>query len=60
MNRVVILPGSASIILDFLASSVSIPDILKNYPDLEGTDILACIAYMCAASTQALHRNRGG
>lgn len=34
-----------SLILDFLASGESIPDILKEYPGLEEADILACIAY---------------
>ena len=34
-----------SLILDFLASGWSIPDILKNYPGLEEADVLACIAY---------------
>lgn len=34
-----------SLILDFLASGESIPDILKNYPGLEEADILACIAH---------------
>ena len=34
-----------SLVLDFLASGWSIPDILNNYPGLEEADILACIAY---------------
>ena len=34
-----------SLILDFLASGESIPDILANYPGLEEADIRACIAY---------------
>jgi uncharacterized protein (DUF433 family) len=34
-----------SVILDFLASGESIPEILANYPGLEEADILACIAY---------------
>lgn len=34
-----------SLILDFLASGWTIKDILDNYPGLEDTDILACIAY---------------
>ncbi len=34
-----------SLILDFLASGWSIPEILANYPGLEEADILACIAY---------------
>jgi len=34
-----------SLILDFLASGWSIPQVLENYPGLEQADILACIAY---------------
>lgn len=34
-----------SLILDFLATGMSIPEILKQYPGLEKADILACIAY---------------
>jgi uncharacterized protein (DUF433 family) len=34
-----------SLILDFLASGWSIPEILENYPGLEEADIRACIAY---------------
>ncbi len=34
-----------SLILDFLASGWSIPQVLENYPGLEAADILACIAY---------------
>ncbi len=34
-----------SLILDFLASGWSIPQVLENYPGLEEADILACIAY---------------
>lgn len=34
-----------SLILDMLASGMSIPEILKEYPHLEEADILACIAY---------------
>jgi uncharacterized protein (DUF433 family) len=34
-----------SLILDFLASGESIPEILANYPGLEEADILAWIAY---------------
>jgi uncharacterized protein (DUF433 family) len=34
-----------SLILDFLASGESIPDILANYPGIEKADIRACIAY---------------
>jgi uncharacterized protein (DUF433 family) len=34
-----------SLILDFLASGVSIPQILEQYPGLVEADVLACIAY---------------
>jgi addiction module HigA family antidote len=33
------------LILDFLASGKTIPEILAEYPQLESEDILACIAY---------------
>jgi uncharacterized protein (DUF433 family) len=34
-----------SLILDFLANGASVQDILQDYPQLEGADIMACIAY---------------
>jgi len=34
-----------SLILDFLASGMTIKEILREYPDLEEADIFACIAY---------------
>lgn len=34
-----------SLILDFLASGVTIPELLEDYPGLESADIYACIAY---------------
>jgi uncharacterized protein (DUF433 family) len=34
-----------SLILDFLASGMSIPEILEEYPGLEAADIYACLAY---------------
>lgn len=34
-----------SLILDFLASGMTIDEILEEYPGLEPADILACIAY---------------
>jgi uncharacterized protein (DUF433 family) len=34
-----------SLILDFLASGMSVQEILREYPGLEEADILACIAY---------------
>ena len=34
-----------SLILDFLASGMTISEILQDYPQLTSEDILACIAY---------------
>jgi uncharacterized protein (DUF433 family) len=34
-----------SLVLDLLASGMAAPEILREYPDLEQADILACIAY---------------
>ena len=34
-----------SLILDFLASGMSIPDILREYPQLTEADVRAAIAY---------------
>ena len=34
-----------SLILDFLASGMSADEVLKEYPDINRDDILACIAY---------------
>lgn len=34
-----------SLILDLLASDMRIDDILKEYPQLEREDVMACIAY---------------
>ncbi len=34
-----------SLILDFLASGMTVDEILVEYPQLEPADILACIAY---------------
>jgi uncharacterized protein (DUF433 family) len=34
-----------SLMLDFLASGMTIAEILSDYPQLEQDDILACIAY---------------
>ena len=34
-----------SLILDFLASGMTIKEILADYPDLEEADVYACIAY---------------
>lgn len=34
-----------SLILDFLASGMTVQEILNSYPGLEEPDVLACIAY---------------
>ncbi|MBC8121254.1 MAG: WcaI family glycosyltransferase, partial [Gemmatimonadaceae bacterium] len=34
-----------SLVLDFLASGTTVEEILRRYPDLEETDVRACIAY---------------
>jgi uncharacterized protein (DUF433 family) len=34
------------VILDMLGSNMSIEDILKDHPELERADILACIHYI--------------
>ena len=34
-----------SLILDYLASGMSVEEVLEEYPGLEAADILACIAY---------------
>jgi uncharacterized protein (DUF433 family) len=34
-----------SLILDFLASGMTVQEILQQYPALEKADILACIGY---------------
>ena len=34
-----------SLILDFLASGMTIPSILAEYPGLEEADVYACLAY---------------
>jgi uncharacterized protein (DUF433 family) len=34
-----------SLILDFLASGMTMKKVLKEYPDLEEADIFACLAY---------------
>jgi uncharacterized protein (DUF433 family) len=34
-----------SLVLDFLASGMSIEELLEQYPGLHKVDILACIAY---------------
>jgi uncharacterized protein (DUF433 family) len=34
-----------SLVLDFLASGMTIPELLEEYPQLQVEDIYACIAY---------------
>lgn len=34
-----------SLVLDFLASGMTIAEVLEDYSQLESADILACIAY---------------
>lgn len=34
-----------SLILDYLASGMSIPEVLANYPGIDEADVRACIAY---------------
>lgn len=34
-----------SLILDFLASGMTVDEVLKEYPQLQPEDIYACIAY---------------
>lgn len=34
-----------SLVLDFLASGMTIAEVLEDYPQLKSEDILACIAY---------------
>lgn len=41
-----------SLILDFMAAGESEEDILKNYPQLQREDILACLAYGAAMSKE--------
>jgi uncharacterized protein (DUF433 family) len=40
-----------SLILDFLANGISIPELLTEYPQLHPEDIYACIAYGAAMSS---------
>ena len=41
-----------SFILDFLASGMTIEEILEDYPQLQREDILACVAYGAAMSRE--------
>ena len=40
-----------SLILDFLDSGTSIPELIEEYPQLQPEDIYACIAYGAAMSS---------
>ena len=40
-----------SLILDFLASGTSIPELIEEYPQLQPEDIYACIAYGAVMSS---------
>jgi uncharacterized protein (DUF433 family) len=42
-----------SLILDFLASGMTIPEVLEEYPQLQTEDILACISYGAEMSRDA-------
>lgn len=48
-----------SLVLDFLASGWTVPEILKNYPGLEEADIRACLAYGAEMSRER-HFEIGG
>ena len=43
-----------SLILDFLASGMTINEIIEEYPQLETEDILACIAYGAEMSRERI------
>lgn len=43
-----------SLILDFLASGMTIKEIIEEYPQLETEDILACIAYGAEMSRERI------
>ena len=47
-----------SLILDFLASGMMIPEILEEYPQLELQGILACIAYGAEMSRERFDKTR--
>ncbi len=34
-----------SLVLDLLASGMSVQEVVANYPGIESDDVLACIAY---------------
>ncbi len=40
-----------SLVLDFLAEGATTTDILRDYPQLDKADIMACIAYGARVAT---------
>ena len=44
-------------VLSYLASGMTIEEILKDFPELKKEDILACLAY--AADEKVIHLNCG-
>ncbi len=42
-------------VLSYLASGMSIPEILEDFPELTKEDVLACIAYAADKDHQHLH-----
>ncbi|MEG3844682.1 DUF433 domain-containing protein, partial [Microcoleus sp. herbarium14] len=40
-----------SLILDFLASGMTLEELLEEYPGIEREDVLACIAYKDAPTS---------
>jgi uncharacterized protein (DUF433 family) len=54
LSRISIYPNiCVSLILDFLASGMTIPEVLEEYPQLQTEDILACIFYGAEMSRDA-------
>lgn len=44
-----------ALILDLLASGMSVEDILHEYPQLEEADIRACLAYAAEMAREQIH-----
>jgi len=44
-----------ALILDLLASGMSVEDILREYPQLEEADIRACLAYAAEMAREQIH-----
>lgn len=49
-----------SLILDLLASAVSVEQLLRDYPGIEEADIRACIAYGAEMASQRIVPPRKG